>query len=52
MFSLLTYRVEADYRPGLFAIIKAESHWDALVAASALWDIPTKHITASLASLA
>lgn len=48
--TLLTYRVEADMRIGLTAIVRAESYWDALVAASALWDIPTKHISAYLHS--
>lgn len=48
MFTLLTYRVEADYRPGLFANIKAESYWDALVLASQLWDIPVNKLTASI----
>ena len=49
MFSLIPYKVEADFVPGLSTIIRAESYWDAILEASRLWDIPAKHITASLA---
>jgi hypothetical protein len=48
-FSLVTYRVEADFRPGLAITIQAESHWDAMEIASKKWGIPHKYITASLA---
>jgi hypothetical protein len=47
-FSLLTYRVEADYRPGLSAIIEAESVNDALLIASKRWGIHWKKLTATL----
>lgn len=50
MFSLLTYRVECDYRPGRFLIIQAESVNDALLAASSKFSIHWSKLSASLYS--
>lgn len=46
--SLLTYKISADHKPLWFKIIKAESHYDALAAASKQFDIPFKKLSAQL----
>jgi hypothetical protein len=48
-FSLLTYRVECDTKVGRSAIVRAESHYDALVAGAKLFNCNIKDITAYLA---
>jgi hypothetical protein len=47
-FSLLTYLVEADFCVGKRAIIRAESHYEALAEASKRWGIPVDQLSASL----
>ena len=49
-WSLLTYRVECDYRPGRFVIIKAESVNDALLAASSELGVHWSKLSASIQS--
>lgn len=47
-FSLLTYKVSADHKPFWSAIIKAESYYDALVAASKQFNININDLSAQL----
>ena len=49
-FSLLTYRVECDYRPGRFIIVKAESANDALLAGVSAFGIHWSKLSVTLAS--
>lgn len=46
--SLLTYKVSADHKPMWFHILKAESHYDALTAASIQFNIPFSKLSATL----
>jgi hypothetical protein len=47
-WSLLTYRVECDYRPGRFVIIQAESVNDALLAASSELGVHWSKLSATI----
>jgi hypothetical protein len=47
-FSLLTYRVECDYRPGRFIIVQAESVYDALVAGAKEFGVDIDQLSASI----
>jgi hypothetical protein len=47
-FSLLTYKVQSDFKPFWSVIIKAQSYYEALEAASKEHSIPIKKLYAIL----